>query len=136
MLKISNANLELATLTPKRDEAIAAGNSERAIRLRDQLKPTQERVENWAVIKLALGAKVRVCEGNDPEAAKLRNEVKADWEETRNVITAIAKAQQDIADLLEKLKEPRLRFLGIPHSGSMKTEQLSLSQPSRKWICR
>ena len=74
-LKIKNANSELANLTRKRDEAIAADNARDAIRLKDQLKWTQEQVEDWTITKLALEVKVRVYERNELGAAKLRDEV-------------------------------------------------------------
>ncbi|GEM_PF-1079307 len=91
-LKIKHANSELANLTRKRDEAIAAGNAPDAIRFKDQLKSTREQLGYWTVTKLALEAKVIFCERNEPGAAKLRDEVQAAWEETGIVIAAIAKA--------------------------------------------
>jgi len=74
-LKIKNANSELATLTRKRDEAIAGGSAPDAIRFKDQLKSVQEQLEDWTITKLDLEAKVRVYERNEPEAAKLGDEV-------------------------------------------------------------
>jgi hypothetical protein len=84
-LKIKTANSELATLTRKRDEAIAAGNAADAIRFKNQLKSVQELLEDSTITKLALEAKVRVYEKNEPEAVKVRERIEAAWAELVDV---------------------------------------------------
>ncbi|MGD0178091.1 MAG: hypothetical protein ABSA50_08445 [Candidatus Bathyarchaeia archaeon] len=69
-MKIRNANSELANLARKRMRRSLPGNAEDAIRFKDQLKSTQEQVEDWTITKLALEAKVRAYERNEPETAK------------------------------------------------------------------
>jgi hypothetical protein len=107
-LKIKNGNSELATLTRQRDEAIAAGNVPEALRLKKQLKATQEELEDYTITKLALEAKVRIYDRNDPAAVKVREEVSAKWSELVDVVAGIAaEIQQARKTLTEGLARMR-----------------------------
>jgi len=92
-------NAQLERLGTERSEALASGNAEKAVASNRQAKALQERLEDLVITKTTLEAKLRAYKQNEPEAAKLRDEVQAAWEELRTMTAEITKAQQNIAGI-------------------------------------
>jgi hypothetical protein len=80
--------------------------------LNDQLRIGQEHLEDLAITKAALEGKLRVYAQNQTKAVKLREEVKLTWDEARSLIGLIAKHQEDVSNLLEKINALEAKIRG------------------------
>ncbi len=111
-LKIKQAQMELDQLTKRREDAVVVGGRD-AGDLKRQVKAAQEQLEDLTITKLALEAKIRTYQQNEPAAAELRAKITSTWSQVQELIGQLGTLQDQFREQAEKL---------IPEIGRLENE--------------
>jgi hypothetical protein len=115
--KSARIKSEMERLGQERGRALAAGDTSLSVRLKRQLAEQQDALEDLKITKAAIEGKLRVYTQNASEAAKLRDQANAFWEEGRALVEEFAKMQARARVLYQKALEleGKISELGREH---------------------